>query len=195
MSNRCRKYYINAIARIFIPGLLFCSLAACRNDPGEIRMLTGSGNPQEDRAEDVTIMYSKGGKINVRLFAHSFARNENAKPPYLDMNNGLKAEFFNDSEQVDNVLTADSSRYYEAQGNILVWGHVLIKSAKGEQLETEELVWNQSIEKFFTEKPVKITTPNEVLDGIGMEANRDFTWYKILKPRGSVSVEKGEVPQ
>ncbi len=195
MNKGSTKYYHSSIARIFIPGLLFCAMTACKNDPGEIRMLTGSGNPQEDRAEDVTIMYSKGGNINVRLFAHSFARNENAKPPYLDMNNGLKAEFFNDSGQVDNILTADSSRYYEAQGNILVWGNVVIKSAKGEQLETEELVWNQSIEKFFTEKPVKITTPNEVLEGIGMEANRDFTWYKILKPRGSVSVEKGEVPK
>jgi len=193
MINRCRTYYFSTITRILFPGVLFCTMLACKNDPERIKALTGKGSSQEDRAEDVTIIYSKDGKINARLFAHSFARNENAKPPYIDMNNGLKAEFYNDSGGIDNVLTADSSRYYEAQGNILVWGNVQIISKKGEQLNTQELIWNQSIEKFFTEKPVKITTPTEVLYGNGMEANRDFSWYQITNPRGTVQVNKGDV--
>ena len=41
----------------------------------------------------------------------------------------------------------------------------------------------------------KITTPSEILYGNGMEANRDFTWYKITHPTGTVQVNKGEVPQ
>ena len=49
--------------------------------------------------------------------------------------------------------------------------------------------------KFFTEKDVRITTTTQILYGTGMEANRDFTWYRILNPKGSVDVEKGEVPQ
>ena len=91
MINIIRKYAFKTITRIFIPGVLFCVIAACKNDPERIRALTGKGNSQEDRAEDVTIIYSKDGKINARLFAHEFARNENAKPPYIDMNKGLKA--------------------------------------------------------------------------------------------------------
>ena len=152
MINSGRKYSIHTITRILIPGVLFCVIAACKNDPDRIRALTGKGNSQEDRAEDVTIIYSKNGKINSRLFAHEFARNENAKPPYIDMNNGLKAEFYNDSGVIENVLTADSSRYYEAQGNILVWGNVQIVSRKGEQLNTQELVWNQTIERSSSPK-------------------------------------------
>jgi LPS export ABC transporter protein LptC len=180
---------------LLLPGVLFLMMMnACKNDVAEIRALTGKGNSQEDRAQDVTIIYSKDGKVNARLFAHDFSRNENAKPPYVDMNNGLKVEFYNDSGVIDNVLTADSSRYYEAQGNILVWGNVQIISRKGEQLNTQELVWNQGIERFFTEKDVKITTPTEVLYGTGMEANRDFSWYQILNPKGTVQVSKGEVP-
>ena len=71
--------------------------------------------------KDVTFIYSKEGKIKMRVSAHDFVRNEAAKPPYVDMNNHLVAEFYNDSGIVDNVLTADSCRYYEAQGNVLVW--------------------------------------------------------------------------
>jgi len=194
MISGVRKYRFYHLSRVLLPGLLFVSISAC-NDPNEIMALTGKGRRQEDRAEDVVIIYSKEAKIQMRMFAHEFVRNEYAKPPYIDMNKNLKAEFYNDSGEVTNVLTADSSRYYEAQGNILVWDSVQIVSKKGEQLNTSELIWNESIQKFFTEKPVKITTPTQVLYGKGMEANSDFSWYQVTNPKGTVEVEKGEMPK
>ncbi len=150
---------------------------------------------QEDRARGVTFLYSQDGNVKMRIYAKVFVRNNNAKRPFIDMNNGLKMEFFDDSGNVSDVLTADSSRYYELQRDFIVWDSVQIVSRKGERLNTDELIWNESAQKFFTEKPVVITTNNEVLYGNGMEANRDFTWYRILKPRGSVQVDKGEVPK
>ena len=131
----------------------------------------------------------------MKVSARDFVRNEGAKPPYVDMNNHLVAEFYDDSGKVENVLTADSCRYYEAQGNVLVWDSVHIVSRSGQQLNTDELVWNQSIQKFFTEKPVRITTPTQILFGEGMEANSDFTWYQITHSKGTVQVKKGEVPR
>lgn len=109
------------------------------------------------------------------------------------MNHGLKMEFFDDSGEVADILTADSSRYYEAQGDFIVWDSVVIVSKKGEKLNTDELIWNESVQKFFTEKPVVITTKTEILYGNGMEANRDFTWYRIINPKGSVQVDKSGV--
>lgn len=195
MNKGSRKYHLSLIVRILLPAILFMAIGACKNDPNLIKSLTGEGNRSLDRAEDVTIIQSKDGKVQLRLFAREFVRNERAKPAYLDMNNHLRAEFYNDSGQLENVLTADSSRYYESQGNILVWDSVQIVSRKGEKLNTQELIWNESAQKFFTEKPVKITTPTEVIYGTGMEANRDFTWYQITYPRGTVQVNKNEMPQ
>jgi LPS export ABC transporter protein LptC len=195
MSNGIPKYYFGKITRMLIPGILFVTIAACKNDPEEIKALTGKTNRQQDHAEDVTVINSKDGKIKMKLFAHEFVRNESAKPAYIDMNGKIKAQFYDDSGIVKNILTADSSRYYEAEGNVLVWDSVQIVSKKGERLNTSELVWNAAIQKFFTEKPVRITTATEVLYGNGMEANSDFTWYRILNPKGSVQVNKGEMPQ
>ena len=194
--NTIHKYFVYhfPFTRILFPGVLFLAMTAC-NDPNEIRALTGRGTKQEDRAEDVTVIYSKEGKIKMRLYAREFVRNEYAKPPYIDMNRNIKAEFYDDSGNIANVLTADSSRYYEAQGNILVWDSVQIVSKKGEQLNTSELIWNESIQKFFTEKPVRITTATQVLYGNGMEANSDFSWYQVTNPKGTVEVNKGELPK
>jgi len=194
MINRQHKRIMNFLTRMLIPGVLFVAIGACRNDPEQIKLLTGDRKMRDDRAHDITAIYSKKGTIKARLFAKEYIKNEAARPPYTDLNTNIRVEFYNDSEQLEHVLTADSCRYYETKGNILVWGNVQIVSTKGEQLNTEELVWNQDIQRFFTEKPVKITTPSEVLYGKGMEANQDFTWYQITNPTGTVQVKKGEVP-
>ena len=195
MTSWSRKYSYRSLFRILVPVILFFAAPSCKNDPNEIRALTGKAHQAEDHAQDVTVVYSKDGKINMRIFAHDFVRNEGTRRPYINMNTNLKVEFYNDSSgTVDDILTADSSTYYEAQGDMIIWDSVQIITKKGEKLNTDELIWNASAQKFFTEKPVRITTPTEVIYGDGMEANSDFSWYQITKPKGTVQVNKGEVP-
>lgn len=192
MSFRLRKCNLTSI---FLFLIVLTTTISCQNDTQEIMALTGPRSKQEDRANGVTFVYSQNGNVKMKVFANHFVRNSAAKRPYINMNKGLKMEFFDDSGNISDVLTADSSVYYETQRDFIVWDSVQILSKKGERLNTDELVWNELAQKFFTEKPVVITTPNEILYGEGMEANRDFTWYKILKPTGSVQVSKGEMPQ
>ena len=190
-------YYCFTLLKYLLVALIAIHLTGCSNEMSEIEALTGGRpNMQIDRAEQITAIYSKDGKFKMRIYADEFLRNLSAKPTYIDLNHHLKMEFYNDSQVVENILTADSCRYYETQGNILIWDSVqIIRKKTGERLNTSELVWNQSIQKFFTEKPVLITTATEVMHGSGMEANQDFTWYQIINPNGTVKVNKGEVPQ
>lgn len=189
--------HITKLTRTYMPGiLLFAILTGCKNDPKEISALVSKGAQQEDKAEDVTILYSDNGNVKMKLYAREFVKNDAAKPPYTDMRKGLKVEFYGaDSMKVESTLTARYARYYEKQGNILIRDSIVIVNKKGEQLNTEELVWNQSAKKLFTEKFVKITTPTQVMYGDGLEANEDFTWYRILNPKGIVAVDKKEIPE
>ncbi|XZF14768.1 LPS export ABC transporter periplasmic protein LptC [Chitinophagaceae bacterium MMS25-I14] len=198
MINTCTHKKNAAIARSMFPGILFSALlflSACHNDPKEVSALTGGSVAQEDKATDVTIIYSDGGKVKARLYAKEFIRNDKAKYPYTDMKKRVYVEFFNDSMKVDNTLSAKYARYYDAQQNVLVRDSIVVKNRKGEQLNTEELVWNQQKQRFFTEKFVRITTPTRMLYGDGLEANQDFTWYTIKHLKGTVQVNKSQIPQ
>ncbi len=197
MTKRLFILFQKLQTRILFPGVLFIllTLTACNNDPEQIKALTSKNAVQEDRATDVTFIQSQHGKVKAILSAHIFIRNELAKPPYTDLKDGIKVEFYDDSNKISSTLTAGYARYYEKQGNILIRNNVVIVNKKGEQLNTEELVWNQGVEKFYTEKFVKITTATQVLYGDGLEANKDFTWYHIKNLKGTVQVNKSEVPQ
>lgn len=196
MINKQRPIHVIA-ARTMVPGIFLCLgllLAGCKNDMKEVAALVSKTSAQEDKAWDVTILYSSEGKVKTKLFAKEFVRNEAARPPYTDARNGLKIIFYNDSLGVENTLTAEYGRWYEAQGNILLRKNVVIVNKKGERLNTEELIWNQNAGKFYTEKFVRITTPTQTMYGDGLEANQDFSYRKITNLRGIIRVNKNEVP-
>lgn len=197
MNNITRISHYIITPRVFIQGVLFLMILAvsCKNDPKEINALTGKNQILEDKARDVIIIRSVKGKVQLRLFAHEFIRNEGAKPPYIDLKNGVRAEVYDDSGRVSSVITAGYARGYELENNLLLRDSVLIVNKKGEQLLTDELIWNQQMSKFFTEKPVKIITATQITYGDGLEANQDFSWYQIKHLHGTVQMDKNEVPQ
>ncbi len=188
-------FFKKLYTRVKTPGILFVMLfSSCTNSMQEINEAMSKAKVGEDRAKDVTILYSRGGHLNARLFAHTFVHAESANPAYAEMRDGLKVEFFNDSMIIKNTLTAGYARWYERENNILIRDNVRVVNDKGEQLQTSELVWNQKIQKFFTEKPVKIITKTQVLNGTGMEASQDFSTYQINNLTGQVQVQKSQMP-
>ena len=169
-------------------------VSSCSNSMSEINELVNKTQSQDDRGIDVTILYSKNGKVQARLFTHELIRNEGATPPFTDMKNGMKVEFFNDSARVVNTLTARNARWYEHENNIIIRDSVVVVNDRGDRLDTQELVWNASIQKFFTEKGVCITTPMYTTTGSGMEADQDFHNPHVTNPVTTVKVNKKEVP-
>jgi LPS export ABC transporter protein LptC len=112
----------------------------------------------------------------------------------MDARKGLRIESYDDSTRMQSTLTARYARYYMRQGNILIRDSIQVVTKKGERLSTEELVWNERLKKFYTEKFVRIKTPTQVMYGDGLEANQDFTWYEITNIKGIMQVNKGDVP-
>jgi LPS export ABC transporter protein LptC len=103
-------------------------------------------------------------------------------------------EFYNDSLQVQSTLTAKYGKYFEQNGNVLVRDSVVVTNLKKEQLNTEELVWNEKLQKFYTEKFVKITTPTQIIYGDGLESNQNFSEYKIINIKGMIGVTANSLP-
>jgi LPS export ABC transporter protein LptC len=183
------------INRAFLLLVLFAlTFVSCENDMRKVDAINARGYSGEDRATGVTIIYSKEGRVEARLFAKEFIRAEAARPPYTDARQGLRIEFYDSTLLIQSTVKARYARWYEGKGNVLLRRDVVVANKKGEELHTEELVWNEALKKFFTEKPVRIITPTQTLYGDGLEANQDFTWHKITNIKGMVRVDKSAVP-
>ena len=171
--------------------LLFFS---CKNDLKKVHQAIDKSMLNTERADSVTIIYSKEGNTKAQLFAKTFNHVQDAKPPYIEMKKGLHVIFYDDSMKVQSTLDAQYGKYFEQNGNVLVRDSVVVSNIKNEQLNTEELIWNEKLQKFYTEKFVKITTPTQIIYGDGLESNQNFSDYTILNVKGTVGVQKSSLP-
>jgi LPS export ABC transporter protein LptC len=187
---------IRLVAPYFFAVLTVLSIGACTNNMQSVHAIVDKQALDTESADSVTLYFSTNGITKAVLKSKTFKHVLNAQPPYVDMSNGLRVEFFDVSGNPTSVLTAKRGRYFEADNNVLVRDSVCISnSSKGETLKTEELIWNDKRQLFFTEKYVTITTPTQIIHGDGMEANQDFTFYKIINPNGIIAVQKANLPQ
>lgn len=180
--------------RITCTAFIFLLTCACQNDLKKYKETIDRSILNTETADSVTILYSKEGHTKAQLFAKTFHHVQDAKPPYIEMKNGLKAVFFDDSLHVQSTLYAKYGKYFEQNGNVLVRDSVVVYNIKKEQLNTEELVWNEKLQKFYTDKFVKITTPTQVIYGNGLESNQNFSDYTILKVKGIIGISKSNLP-
>lgn len=168
--------------------------SACNNDMKKIQETIDRSMLNTEHADSVTIIYSKEGITKAQMFAKTFNHVQDAKPPYIEMKQGLKVLFYNDSMQVQSTLHAKYGKYFEQNGNVLVRDSVVVYNIKKEQLNTEELVWNEKMQKFYTQKFVTITTPTQIIYGDGLESNQNFSDYTILNVKGIIGVNKSTLP-
>ena len=174
--------------------LIFSLFVSCKNDIKKVKMQLDKSMLNVERAEDVEIIYSKDGFTKAKLFTKTFTHIQHINPSYIEMKNGLKVEFYNDSLQVQSTLTAKYGKYYEQTGNVIVRDSVVVTNIKKEMLNTEELIWKEKIQKFYTEKFVKISTPTQIIYGDAMESNQNFSEYKITNIKGIIGVTSNALP-
>lgn len=185
-------------SRLILPVFFFwTAFCACGNSDADINKMRGVGKMKiKDKAKKVTLYYSDKGQVKAVVHAEEMFRNEAADPAYTEIRNGLQVEFLNDSLGVESTLTAKSAKIFDGESNVIVREQVVVVNKKGERLETEEIVWNQRLDKFYTTKNVVIRTPpDQVMNGTGLEANADFSWYKITRLRGNISVDNEGIPE
>jgi LPS export ABC transporter protein LptC len=164
-------------------------LTSCETDQSEINRITVRPNGPAEEIRQLLTLYSDSGIVKVKVTAPVLARYTEPKP-LTELPKGMKIEFYNDSLKVISKLTARyaiqdvQERTWEAREDVVV------VNQKGEQLNTEKLVWNEQKELLSSDKFVKITTAEEIIFGDGFEANQNFTHYRIFNVKGRITVKK-----
>ena len=64
----------------------------------------------------------------------------------------------------------------------------MVINEKYEKLETELLFWNQEKDHIYTDRFVKITNEDEVIQGIGFESDSHLLSRKILKVTAEITM-------
>ena len=163
--------------------------------------------PIPENAEDiasesfnVTFIYSDSAIVTSKLMApHVIERidtskGENAANDHY-FNEGLKVVFFNKNQQEIGLLEADSGLLKQENGIAEMYRNVVVRNNDtNEMLETEKLFWDQEKDSIYSDRstPVRITTPDKIILGLGLRANAAFSEYVIHEITGEIYTEDEE---
>jgi hypothetical protein len=170
-------------------------IASCENSLQELNQFTEKKTGVEE-AKEVNIIYSLGDKTKAILIAPYMLRHEE-DIPYVEFTKTLHTDFYDDSLHVESKMNAHYGRYMEAESKVYLRDSVVVFNTKGDTLYCDELYWDRAKigKEFYTDKPVRIRTATQIIDGDGLDAPQDFKSWHIINGRGFVRVPSSEFPQ
>ena len=177
-----------------IPGCIF--LCSCENDEQAVNDLYTKKLGIEE-AKDIILNYTTAGRTKAILTSPQMLRVQDSMP-YYEFPKSLQTDFYNDAGLNESILTAKYAKYKENQSIVFLKDSVkVINMLKGDTLYCMELYWDRSRTgmEFYTDKPVRIRTRTQVMDGVGMEASQDFNSWHIINPTGIINVPASKFPQ
>ena len=179
MSKRGSFYLIFFIAS---------SVLACREGvyPSTLPKYEGPINS----ALDIHIFYSDSAVLRSEIIASKQLEFANGN---LEFPEGIAVQFFDVNGQLETTMRADRGFFLRDQNLYKGEGNVQVKNfPKDQKLQTEELFWNQSERKIYTDKFVTIQEKQTLFNGTGMEADDSFATYRLQKVRDSRTLLPGE---
>ena len=149
-----------------------------------------------EEGKGIRIIYSVGGKTKSLLTSPLMLRYQDTIP-YTEFPKSLHADFFDDSLQIESRLDARYGRYMETESKVYLKDSVRLLNRNGDTLYCNELYWdrNRIGKEFYTDKPVRIRTKTQIIDGTCLEAPQDFSGWKICNPKGFVKVPASDFPR
>ena len=183
----------NKVSRIMykvIPVLFaFGILCSCENDVKEIESFNTKKAPIS-KGKNVELIYSEKANVKIKITAPLMEEYGGDKDKYMEMKEGIKVLFYDSLMKITSTLTSNYAIHRVSKKIMEAKDDVVVVNDKGEVLNTEHLIWVEDSSKIYTNEFVKITTEDEIIMGEGMEANQDFTKWKIHKIKGTINIKE-----
>ena len=169
-------------------------LISCENSKKDLEELNSNGLGVEE-IKNADINYTLGGRAKAKLLSPLMLRMQQSNP-YVEFPKTLHVDFFNETGVIDSRLDALYGKYFDQESKVFLKDSVRVINIKGDTLYSDELWWDRKRtgNEFYTDKPVRIRTKMQIIDGIGMEARQDFKEYNIKKVTGIINVPNSQFP-
>lgn len=180
------KNYLILISVLFI--------FSCTNDLKDVQALPKNKLSASQTGDSVTLIYTDSTKIKIILKANRMLLfNKNVKEPFTVLPKGFYVTIFDEDEKVSSTLKGNYGVRFDVSKRMEARYAVEVVNKNGEKLETEKLIWDEANKKIYTDAFVKIITPNQIINGKGLESNQDFTKYEIKNITGIINIKNNEL--
>jgi len=166
--------------------------ASCKNDIDVIKNLTKANEMPDISGENVEIVYTDSSTIKLKMTAPKLVRFDKVKEPYYEFPKGLHVYNYDGNKNLISDIVSDYAIYYQLKKQWYVKKNVVAHNfQKNEQLNTEELYWDEAKATIYSDKFVRITNASGVFYGErGFESDQNMNHWKLIGSKGTINVKE-----
>ena len=169
---------------ILLAGILF----SCVNDIDTIQKVSHDPSAPDEVIKNLKVFRTDAGNASVQIVA-ALAESYNEPKKIIKLKDGLKVDFFSETGEIISSLTALYGEIDKDTGIMMVRDSVVLRNLEKKQnLETEELYYNEGDSTIFTDKNVIIKKDGKGVIGRGRGIKTTQFFYKgvVTHPEGKI---------
>lgn len=160
---------------------------SCKDNFKEVQNIGLLSDKPVTEAENINTKYTDSGRLKSHLISPKMLDFSNRKFSFAEFPNGINFTIYDEKGNKNNVI-ADYAMIYNDTDLIDLQGNVVLTTFNKDTLFTEQLFYDQKREWMFTDKPVRFHRKDDIDIGTGFDANRDFTYVKVLEYSGTIKI-------
>lgn len=171
------KEYFEILLTLSITLMIQCSFVSCKHNKADAiaEKYTPDSVPSMISFND-TVVYSDSGRVKLIIETPEIIIFDKAKDPYTIFPNKAYMEEYDSLMVVKTKLWADTIWNYNRKKLWKFKGNVRIEKDDGKIYESDELYWDESKDKIYSNKPVMIHEPNKAtIRASKFESNQNMT--------------------
>lgn len=170
---------------------VFTALYACTSDIENLDPIEIPFPVPTSIYHDYEIFYSDSGLTQVKITGRKLEqfKQTESSDAFDRMSDSVHLFFYNEKMIVTSELIADRAERNRKTGYMEAFGDVVVFNEKGEELNTEHLIWDEDQEKIISNTDVVIKKETQTIKGKGLISDQNFIDYEILYPTGTFDVE------
>jgi len=179
-STKFRTPFLIALI-VIVTGMIL----SCENKIGQIPKSDLLSLPSLT-VKDCETGFTDSGRLQLVISFHLMEEYDNTSSPYSEFRSGIRVLYFDGQKDPVARVTAKYAKFNKTNSLWELKDSVVMVNESNEKLETELLFWNQEKDLIYTDRFVKITNEDQIIQGFGFESDSHLQNRRIKKVSATI---------
>ncbi len=131
---------------------------------------------------DVTTLISDSGYTRYKVVTPLWQMFEDADEPFWRFPEGIELEQYDHDMNPESNVICDLAVYLSRKRIWQLDGNVVMVNTLRDSFLTQQLFWDQTKRKMYTDSFIHIVRSDRTIEGYGFESDQNMLWYTVRKP-------------
>lgn len=165
------------------------AVAACQPERKSFVSNCGEDVPTMT-TDSVCTFISDSGYTRYRITTELWQMFDDREEPFWRFPYGLELVQYDRQMRPTGNVVCDSAVYFSRMRLWRLDGHVVMVNTLRDTFLTEQVFWDQSKTKVYSDSFVHIVRSDRIIEGYGFESNQTMTAFSVNRPTGIFPVER-----